>query len=145
MKKLQMSLIIFIAILIGAGAYTVYYGQGYSYLSDDPSACMNCHVMEDMYLTWETSSHRDVTCNECHVPHGFIRQYTAKATDGIYHAAVFTFDEPQVIRLRESRYERISENCIRCHESMVAFINRGDGQLCTDCHIGVGHPLQYKK
>lgn len=144
MKKFQMSLLVLIAILIGVGGYTLYYSKGYSYIYDDPKACMNCHVMEDMYLAWETSSHRDVTCNECHVPHGFIRQYTAKAADGLYHSAVFTFAEPQVIRLREGREQRISENCIRCHESMVAFINRGDGLQCTDCHVGVGHPLQYR-
>lgn len=141
MKSLQISLLVFVAILIGAGGFTFYYGKGYSYLSDDPGACMNCHVMEDVYRSWEVSSHRDVGCNECHLPHGFIRQYAAKANNGILHAAAFTFTNPQVIRLREGADKRISRNCIGCHESIVAFVNRGGGQLCTDCHKSVGHPL----
>lgn len=145
MKNLQLSFFVLLGIFIGASAFTFYYGKGYSYLSDDPGACMNCHVMDEFYRSWELSSHRDVGCNECHLPHGFVRQYAAKANNGLLHATAFTFSDPQVIRLRDGGDERISRNCIRCHAATVAFVNRGGGQLCTDCHKGVGHPLQYQK
>ncbi len=40
-------------------------------IGDDPAACVNCHIMTPYYITWAHSSHgRDVTCNDCHVPHG---------------------------------------------------------------------------
>src|SRR5579871_1360364 len=34
---------------LGTGAYTVHYAEALSYLSDDPAACANCHVMRDPY------------------------------------------------------------------------------------------------
>jgi cytochrome c nitrite reductase small subunit len=72
MKK-PSGLVSLTAILLGAfvglGIYTAYYSKAYSYLLDDPKACMNCHVMKDAYDGWRVSSHRSVTCNECHTPH----------------------------------------------------------------------------
>ena len=39
------------------------------FVGDDPSACVNCHIMTPYYATWSHSSHgRDATCNDCHVP-----------------------------------------------------------------------------
>ena len=35
--------------LIGLGAYTFVYAKGYSYLTNDPRACANCHIMRDHY------------------------------------------------------------------------------------------------
>src|SRR5690606_1423270 len=59
-------------ILGGVGAFTFGYGQGASYLSNNPLACANCHVMQDHYNSWQNSSHRHVAvCNDCHLPHNF--------------------------------------------------------------------------
>lgn len=33
--------------LIGLGGYTFRYGQGFGYLSNDPAACKNCHVINE--------------------------------------------------------------------------------------------------
>ena len=38
-----------IGIAVGLGGYTFVYARGYSYLTNDPAACANCHVMEDHY------------------------------------------------------------------------------------------------
>ena len=38
-----------LGLAIGVGAYTFVYAQGYSYLTDNPAACANCHVMNDQY------------------------------------------------------------------------------------------------
>ena len=34
-----------VGLLVGIGSYTFYYAQGASYLSNDPRACVNCHIM----------------------------------------------------------------------------------------------------
>lgn len=39
-------LAILLGILIGIGSFTFGYGEGASYLSNDPNACANCHVMQ---------------------------------------------------------------------------------------------------
>ena len=31
----------------------MYYAQGFSYLSDDPAACANCHIMREHYDGWQ--------------------------------------------------------------------------------------------
>ena len=58
---------------LGVGAYTFVYAKGASYLSNDPNACANCHVMTEQLDGWSRGSHRAVaTCNDCHTPPGFV-------------------------------------------------------------------------
>lgn len=35
-----------------------------------PQFCNSCHIMEPYYKSWQQSSHKDVTCIECHFPPG---------------------------------------------------------------------------
>ena len=140
-------------LLTGLGAYIVYASRVHSYLSDDPSACINCHVMIPYYQSWNRSSHTPWTnCNDCHVPHSnIISKYTFKLTDGLYHSAVFTVKgESQAIRPRNSSSNVIMENCIRCHTQlntdfvktgMITYseAKKGKGKACWDCHTQVPH------
>jgi cytochrome c nitrite reductase small subunit len=137
----------------GLGGYMVYMSKAYSYLSDDPAACVNCHIMTPYYQSWNRSSHAQwATCNDCHVPQdNTVNKYAFKAKDGLYHAAVFTVkSEPQVIRPREASYEVIMNNCIRCHTElntgfvktgMIDYydVKEGKGKACWDCHTQVPH------
>ena len=53
-----------IGVAVGIGVYTFAYAKGWSYLTDDPAACANCHVMREQFDGWLKSSHRAVaTCN----------------------------------------------------------------------------------
>ncbi len=140
-------------IVAGLGGYTVYMSRAHSYLSDDPSACINCHIMTPYYQSWDHSSHAQwATCNECHVPQdNILNGYAFKAKDGLYHAAVFTLRaEPQAIRPRDESYGVIMNNCIRCHTQlntefvktgMISYsdVNEGKGKACWDCHTQVPH------
>ncbi len=151
----KMILPFFIAggILAGLGIYTIYMSRAHSYLSDDPAACVNCHIMTPYYQSWDNSSHALwATCNDCHVPHENIAEkYAFKAMDGLYHAAVFSVKgEPQVIRPRDASYEVIMNNCIRCHTQlntefvktgMISYtdVKEGKGKACWDCHTQVPH------
>ena len=95
-------LIILTGVLTGVGGYTFFYANGLSYLSNDPRACANCHIMREQFDGWQKASHHAVaTCNDCHVPHdSVVNTYAFKARDGMRHSAIFTLRiEPQVIRL----------------------------------------------
>jgi predicted CXXCH cytochrome family protein len=35
-----------------------------------PEFCNSCHIMEPYYKSWQESSHKDVSCVECHFPPG---------------------------------------------------------------------------
>jgi cytochrome c nitrite reductase small subunit len=137
------ALLILPGMLLGISGYTFYYAKGYSYLQNDPKACVNCHVMNDQYKAWSVSPHRHVTCNECHTPHDVIGKYATKVEHGMRHSYVFTFEKPQVIRLKESGKEIVENNCVRCHEMMVSAIWHGDDgagtRKCFECHRGVAH------
>ena len=78
MKASHTSIVIVAVVLgvaLGLGAYTFAYARGWAYLTDDPQACANCHVMNEQYDGWIKSSHRSVAvCNDCHVPHVVCRQ-----------------------------------------------------------------------
>lgn len=140
-------------VLVGLGAYTIYISRAFSYLSDNPEACINCHIMTPYYSSWRHSSHAEwATCNDCHVPHNNIfNKYAFKAKDGLYHAAVFTMDaQPTAIRPREASSSVIMNNCIRCHQDLnTAMVNtgmvsyhetlEGKGKACWDCHQNVPH------
>lgn len=140
-------------VIFGLGAYTLYMSRAHSYLSDDPKACINCHIMTPYYQTWNHSSHAQwATCNDCHVPQDNVfSKYAFKAMDGLYHSAVFTVKgEPQSIRPRDASYGVIMNNCIRCHTQLntefvktgmieYADTKKGEGKACWDCHTQVPH------
>lgn len=144
--------IVAVAIIVGMGLYVLRLSNAVSYLSDDPQACVNCHLMTPQYLTWTHSSHREVAnCNDCHVPHNNVfNKYFFKAKDGLYHASIFTLRaEPQVIRAKKPSVEVIQNNCIRCHTDqvtdakMVGFVKdhheKRTDRLCWECHREVPH------
>lgn len=134
-----------IGAFLGAGVFTFHYAEGTSYLSNDPAACVNCHVMRDQYDGWSKSTHHAAaTCNDCHVPHDFLGKYLAKMDHGWRHSKAFTlqnFHEP--IRITPADLEIVQANCRRCHEELVDQIDNvghaGGSTDCVHCHSRVGH------
>lgn len=75
----------------GLGLFTFVYAKGGSYLTDNPAACANCHVMKEQYDGWLKSPHRTVAvCNDCHTPANFVGKYYTKALNGYRHSYAFT-------------------------------------------------------
>jgi cytochrome c nitrite reductase small subunit len=142
-----------LGVLVGIGAHIIYISKAASYLSDDPTTCINCHVMNPQYATWYHSSHRErATCNDCHVPHNnMANKYFFKAKDGMRHATIFTLrNEPQVIIIKEAGAEVVQQNCIRCHNELITDNRmlskthqfddfRTEGRYCWTCHRKVPH------
>ena len=131
---------------VGLGAYTFAYARGWAYMTNDPAACNNCHIMNEQYDGWIKSSHRSVAvCNDCHVPHSLVAKYATKATNGFWHSFHFTrgvFPEP--IRALPGSRAIAEANCRRCHEPVVAAIgtpaHAGSRDIsCIRCHGSVGH------
>ena len=135
-----------VGILLGAGGFTFVEAHGLSYLSNDPTTCVNCHVMREQYDSWQKSSHHAVAvCNDCHVPHDFLGKYWTKAEHGARHSWGFTFqDFHEPIQMKESSRAAVQDNCLRCHQSFVSEIVKHsdverDPNNCLRCHSSVGH------
>ncbi|MEW6271853.1 MAG: cytochrome c nitrite reductase small subunit [Thermodesulfobacteriota bacterium] len=135
-----------LGIPAGVGAFTFVYAKGFSYLSSDPNACRNCHVMNEQFDGWLKSGHRHTaTCVDCHLPHEGLEKWLAKADHGFRHSMAFTlqnFKEP--IEITPHDRELVRVNCVRCHASFVQAVvapshARGAELDCMHCHAGAGH------
>ena len=153
--------VVLIGMAVGLGAFTFVYAKGYSYLTSDPAACANCHIMDEHYAAWLKSSHHTVAgCNDCHTPHDIVGKYWTKAQNGFWHSFYFTTGTyPDPLRITPRNREVTEHACRDCHEGVTEAIEhggglegtrlaRGDGHgedggeeafLCTRCHSNVGH------
>lgn len=146
MNHKAITIAVLLGLLIGTGAFTFKYAEGFSYFSADPKACVNCHIMTPQYDSWQKSSHHAAaSCVDCHLPHDFIGKYIAKAENGYHHSLAFTtqnFQEP--IRIKEKNARILQRNCVECHEDMVhelfrQKVNDPAAVSCIHCHASVGH------
>ena len=135
-------------VFLGVCAATANEAEATSYLSNDPRACVNCHIMREQYDGWQHSGHHAAaTCNDCHVPQDFFGKYLTKMEHGYRHSKAFTlqdFHEP--IRITQSSLDVVEDNCLRCHGEFVGDIaghagaTPGSARLaCVHCHSRVGH------
>lgn len=131
-------------LLVGLGLYTFVYARGYSYLTNNPEACANCHVMQDYYSGWINSSHRSVAkCNDCHTPHNLVGKYAIKATNGFFHSLAFTTGKfPDNIQIKGYNHNVTEGACKACHEELtysILGVHSGKDISCIKCHSTVGH------
>lgn len=148
-NRLAAALAVAFGAVAGVGAYTADYAEATSYLSNDPKACVNCHIMREQFDAWMKGPHHAQTCNDCHVPQDFVGKYMTKIEHGWRHSKGFTlqdFHEP--IRITQGSLEAVQANCVRCHEGLVEGIGAASahgadtaetGSGCVHCHAGVGH------
>ncbi|MCC6485745.1 MAG: cytochrome c nitrite reductase small subunit [Armatimonadetes bacterium] len=136
------------AVLFGAGAYALKSTNAASYLSDDPKACLNCHIMQPMYDSWKASPHASVTnCMDCHTPHSSaFAGYVFKSRSGLRHSFVYLTDHNHKnIKARPDTLKVINDNCIRCHSDRLdpkaqpQHAAMAKGKACSSCHAGVPH------
>lgn len=129
---------------VGVGGLTFAYAEGWAYMTDDPAACANCHVMQEQLDGWSRSSHHAVAvCNDCHTPEDKLGMLVTKARNGWHHSVAFTaqnFHEP--IQITDYNLAITEQRCRSCHASVVDAIDGAHGEdamSCTRCHDSVGH------
>jgi len=156
-RRLALLAALALGLTAGLGAFTFVYARGYSYLTNDPAACANCHIMSEHFDAWNKSTHRSVaTCNDCHTPHDVVGKYTVKAKNGFWHSFYFTTGRyPDPLRITEGNREVTEDTCRYCHAAITQAIDhaastssraaamtakRTDEPLsCIRCHQYVGH------
>ena len=150
-------------MVAGLGLFTFGYARGYSYLTNDPDACANCHIMREHHDAWRKGSHHAVaTCNDCHTPHSLAAKYVVKARNGFWHSFYFTVGGyPDPLRITGRNREVTEHACRYCHAEITEAIDHGPGTIgasngagggassplpgaaqplsCIHCHRHVGH------
>jgi cytochrome c nitrite reductase small subunit len=157
-----------VGLAAGVGLFTFGYAKGASYLTNDPAACANCHIMSEHFAAWQKGSHKSATCNDCHTPHNIVGKYMTKAQNGFWHSFYFTTGRyPDPLRITERNRRVTEEACRYCHGPIVEAIepalagaapprmthaglvaeaqsrsgdSHADAQVsCIRCHRYVGH------
>ena len=148
-RRLGIAAVATLGVALGLGAFTFGYARGGSYLTNDPAACANCHVMAEHYAAWQRASHRAVaTCNDCHAPPNFVGKYVTKARNGFWHSFYFTTGRyPDPLRITPRNHDVTEAACRFCHQEIVSEIDPAqataahatDKLSCVRCHTYVGH------
>ncbi len=130
-----------LGVAAGIGGYAIVYAKGGSYMTDDPTACANCHVMQSHYDSWRKGPHHAAAvCNDCHTPFAPVAKYAVKALNGWHHSKAFTTGVyPDAIRMRETSRAVVEGQCRHCHADFVAGMEAGGEVSCIRCHDSVGH------
>lgn len=148
MTLLYLAISLMIGATAGVGAFTFGYAKGAAYMTNDPAACANCHVMREHYDAWFKSSHgKFATCNDCHAPHNFVGKYYCKSRNGFFHSWAFTTGWfPDQIQMHEYNRNVVEANCRHCHAQLTHEIDplpNAHGEVermsCLHCHSTVGH------
>ena len=134
-------------------------------LTNQPTFCAGCHTIKPSYDSWTRSSHKDVTCVDCHVRPGFSGFIQDKVFAGLKDVAITLLGTPTEPHNLQSHVG--SSICLGCHrailrvtevslrdlplpvkdvglimdhrEHMEAFEKRGQGEGCTTCHSRIVH------
>ena len=127
--RAKVAMLLVCGVVVGLGGLFLYLLRFHTYLGDDPSACVNCHIMTPYYATWMHGAHaRNTTCNDCHVPHDNVfRKYFFKGKDGMNHVYKFvTRQERQAIQAIDESAEVIMETaCAATPPSIPSLSTRG--------------------
>jgi cytochrome c nitrite reductase small subunit len=123
----------------GIGLFTFGYAKGASYLTNDPAACANCHIMSEHFAAWQKGSHKSASCNDCHTPHNFIGKYVTKARNGFWHSFYFTTGRyPDPLRITERNRQVTEGTCRYCHQPVVEAIEPSVAQASSPQVVSAG-------
>jgi len=149
-RRATLVLCVALGVFAGLGGFTFHYAKGTSYMSSDPKVCVNCHIMNDQYDSWEKSSHHQAArCVDCHLPHALVPKLIAKSDEGYRHSKAFTFqDFHEPIQITPHDKGIVEDNCVRCHQDMTHSMRmfrtgRPKDMSCIRCHPTAGHSMSY--
>ncbi len=120
-------------------------------ITSRPGFCSTCHFMQPYYESWANSSHKDVTCTDCHFPPGLKNKLKGKLTAASmvvnYFTGVYKKSKPwaeisDASCLRSGCHEtrnlqgkvKFKKNIIFDHAPHLEGLRREKQLRCTSCH-----------
>ena len=109
--------------------------------------CISCHIMEPYYISWQESSHKDVSCIKCHFPPGAAEKVRGKLLGLVQLLKYVTATAGPRLNAEIS-----DASCLRCHDTRLLAgrvdfhgipfdhrphlteLRRGKKLRCTSCH-----------
>lgn len=136
----------FVLIAVPLGVAALFAGME---VSSQPGFCGTCHYMQPYYRSWQTSSHSDVSCVECHIPPGigaeFQKKYEALSMVASYITGTYGTNPwaevPDASCLRPGCHEErllagreVFSGILFDHRPHLTELRRGKRLRCTSCH-----------
>lgn len=116
--------------------------------TDSAEFCKSCHIMNNVYDSFKDSTHAELACADCHLPHdSLINKYTFKAKSGLGHVYYNTLGEdkiPEVLHPTDGSKKAINSNCISCHKSTLDNVTHDAKESCSECHQSIPHGKGFK-
>ena len=108
-RILVISVIAFVSIIV--------FGYLTAEFTSRPKFCTTCHYMQPFYDSWITSSHKDVSCAECHYEPGFKSMIETK-TVGLVHLITYI---TEFYKRSKPTAEVTDASCLRdgCHDTRL--------------------------
>lgn len=137
-KKSQNILFTIVIILV---AFILIFSSFYTYWNSAPAekTCASCHEISSRVTSLSHSSHREVTCKECHgtaLSSGF-HSLKEKSMMVVGHFRGKNADE---VKMNEEQYLAVMDNCTRCHTSEFAnWKSGGHSATYTDIFLDEKH------
>lgn len=120
-------------ILTGLFAWSINY-------TDQRMFCASCHIMQEAARTQKMGPHANLSCNECHAPHGLMAKIPFKAEAGITDIINNIRGVELPIPPHKKYRDVARQNCINCHAPVNESVQSMNVKpYCTDCHRGVAH------
>ncbi|MBM4762623.1 NapC/NirT family cytochrome c [Bacillus sp. B15-48] len=144
--SLDKKLLLFIGVFTGI-ILSVVTVKGLAY-TDSPEFCSSCHIMTSVHDSFVDSTHAELACSDCHLPHDtVVNKFTEKAKAGLGHVYYNTIGAdkiPAVLHATDNSMRIITENCIDCHQSTLQNVAHDAKDNCSDCHQSVPHGKDFK-
>lgn len=115
--------------------------------SSQPQFCGSCHVMEPYYESWQTSSHKEVACVECHIPPGIASEVEKKIeglsmmvsyVTGTYGTNPWAeVDDVACLECHQRRLlsgKEVFGDILFDHDPHITELRREKKLRCTSCH-----------
>ncbi len=135
-----------------AGILRFMSSKAYSYLSDAPETCVNCHIMAhntppgSTVLIANTPLATTVMCHRTmYFAPIILKRWMARDMPPCLLLRL----EPQNIFIKEAGIGVVQENCIRCHNALISdaellvqtdlYQHKFEDRLCWECHREVPH------
>ncbi|HLG14462.1 MAG TPA: cytochrome c3 family protein [Blastocatellia bacterium] len=112
-----------------------------------PQFCGSCHIMEPYYKSWQSSTHKNVACVECHIPPGitseFRKKYEALSMVTSYFTGTYgtnpwtEIDDAACLRCHERRLlagKEVFHSVLFNHTPHLTEMRREKKLRCTSCH-----------
>ncbi len=110
--------------------------------TNERAFCASCHIMDSAAVTHKMSTHSNLACNDCHLPHDNTISYlVTKAKYALHDVSVNISGSASLpVMTSDSMKKIINDNCIRCHTmTNIDVASMAVKDSCTSCHRNVPH------